>query len=211
VRVYDFGVDRDRRAFLVMELLEGETLRQRLTAGAPYALDEARPILSGLCRGLAAAHGHGLVHRDLKPENIFLQGHDSGVVPKVLDFGLAKALAPEWGTGSDRQSSGGAIIGTLDYMSPEQIVGDAVDPSWDLWALGIITYEMLTTRHPFRQAVGPGANDQGAAARRAGERLADGTLSRDAAAFFDLALSGVRAERPASAVEFFAAFERVLA
>jgi len=110
VRIYDFGVDRDRRAFLVMELLEGETLRQRLASRVPMRPDEALPILRGVCQALTAAHSQGLLHRDLKPENIFLQRHDGGVLAKVLDFGLAKALAPERSsTASEARAKASAI------------------------------------------------------------------------------------------------------
>ena len=117
VRVYDFCVDRYRRPFLVMELLEGDTLRQRLACGVHLHRSEALHILRGVCSALSAAHGQGLVHRDLKPENIFLQRHASGIVPKVLDFGLAKAFLARWparegstGVGS----SAGLLVGTLD-------------------------------------------------------------------------------------------------
>ena len=152
VRVYDFGVDRDRRAFLVMELLEGETLRQRLESGAPFDEAHALQILRGLCDALTTAHSHGLIHRDLKPENIFLQRHESGdVTAKVLDFGLAKALAAEWpaaGVDPGKGSSAGLLIGTLDYMAPEQVAGDAASPDWDLWALSVIADELLTGHIP---------------------------------------------------------------
>src|SRR3954470_3615234 len=126
VRVYDFGVDGQQRPFLVMELLEGETLRQRLSAGASLSAADTLPILRGVCSALSAAHGQGLVHRDLKPENIFLQRHVSGVVPKVLDFGLAKAFSPHLPLERVTDSSAGLLVGTLDYMAPEQVAGDDV-------------------------------------------------------------------------------------
>ncbi len=210
VRIYDFGVDRDRRAFLVMELLEGETLRQRLATRVPFRPDQALPILRGVCQALDAAHSRGLLHRDLKPENIFLQRHDGGVLARVLDFGLAKAFAaasPATATDGATGSTG-FLMGTLDYMAPEQVAGDLVSPSWDIWALGVITYEMLTASHPFRRMmsvtddgteVGPGIGP------------VDGALSDAASGFFDRALSTDRARRPGNAMEFLAACERVLA
>ena len=169
VRVYDFGVDHERRPFLVMELLEGETLRQRLAAGLPLAPQEVLLILRGLCDALAAAHRRGLVHRDLKPENVFLQQQEHGPVAKVLDFGLARAFAADWPAARDddtKRTSAGFLIGTLDYMAPEQVAGDVVSPSWDLWALAVMAYEMLTARHPFRRTVVVGEGRVSADRRR---------------------------------------------
>ena len=114
VRVYDFGVDRDARAFLVMELLEGQTLRQRLGQHVPMDRLEVLGILRGVCSAISAAHTQGLVHRDLKPENIFLQRHDNGVVPKVLDFGLAKAFGAQWPHDRAKGTDAGVLVGTLE-------------------------------------------------------------------------------------------------
>jgi serine/threonine-protein kinase len=214
VRVYDFGVDRDRRAFLVMELLEGETLRQRLTPGVPMAPQEAIDILRGVCHALTAAHSHGLLHRDLKPENIFLQRHEGGVISKVLDFGLAKALAVEQPSGDSdetRGTSAGFLIGTLDYMAPEQVAGDAVSPAWDIWALSVIAYEMLTARHPFRRTMTFTSDETGLTGAAIGAGHADRPLSAAAAGFFETALSVDRSRRPRSPAEFLAACEQVLA
>ena len=211
VRVYDFGVDRYRRPFLVMELLEGDTLRQRLASGIPLTASEALHILRGVCSALSAAHGQGLVHRDLKPENIFLQRHASGIVPKVLDFGLAKAFLARWpvegstGVGS----SAGLLVGTLEYMAPEQVAGDEVDPGWDVWAVSVIAYEMLTGRHPFRRTVAFAGDDTVTAlAATGGQEHAP--LSEAVAAFLDTALSPERACRSKGALEFLAACEQVL-
>jgi eukaryotic-like serine/threonine-protein kinase len=214
VRVYDFGVDRDRRAFLVMELLQGETLRQRLVAGPPLAPREVLQLLRGVCEALTAAHGHALIHRDLKPENIFLQRLEGGVTAKVLDFGLAKALAAEWPEDQPEETHGtsaGLLIGTLDYMAPEQVAGDAARPEWDVWALTVIAYEMLTGRHPFRRTVTFAASEEGGCVG-AGRVTEDGaSLSAAAAAFFDQALSADRARRPTSVAELLARCEQVMA
>ncbi|MEO7270926.1 MAG: protein kinase [Vicinamibacterales bacterium] len=212
VRVYDFGVDRFRRPFLVMELLEGETLRQRLAASGPLSVSDALPILRGICAALSAAHAQGLVHRDLKPENIFLQRHESGTLAKVLDFGLAKAF--DTGGGLERAtasgSSAGLLIGTLEYMAPEQVAGDEVTPGWDIWALGVIAYEMLTGRHPFQRPLAFSSGATGTASM-VPRPLGHPPLSEAGVAFFRTALSSECAGRPGDALAFLGACERVLA
>jgi len=212
VRIYDFGVDRDRRPFLVMERLDGETLRQRLACGVPLTAPETLHILRGVCSALGAAHGQGLVHRDLKPENIFLVRHASGVAPKVLDFGLAKAFdalpSPQRSTAAG--TSAGLLVGTLDYMAPEQVAGDDVNPGWDLWALGVIAYEMLTARHPFRRSVVFAGDATIDAEVPCGADQAP-ALSGAASALFRSALSTERALRPRGPLEFLAACEQALA
>lgn len=212
VRVYDFGVDRTGRPFLVMELLEGITLRERLAAGTPLDRSEVLHILRGVCLALGAAHARGLVHRDLKPENIFLQRHASGAVPKVLDFGLAKALNGGRGAtgGTTIATSAGILVGTLEYMAPEQLAGDDVSAAWDIWALGVIAYEMWTGGHPFRPGVplhlSPTSDS---IATIAGEH--GGPLPPEMVAFFRRALSPTREVRPANAIDFLAVVEQVLA
>ncbi len=209
VRVYDFGVDRHQRPFLVMELLEGDTLRQRLTGDVPLSVPEALQILRGVCDALSAAHGQSLVHRDLKPENIFLQRHASGVVPKVLDFGLAKAFTSQLPAERLTHSSAGLLVGTLDYMAPEQVAGDDVSPAWDVWALGVIAFEMLAARHPFRTKVEFVGNET-VADQAVIDRLQSPHLSESAIGFFRVALSPERALRPADALGFLAACEQAL-
>ncbi len=211
VRVYDFGVERSGRPFLVMELLEGSTLRERLGSGAPMDRGEMLQILRGVCSALAAAHARALVHRDLKPENIYLQRHATGVVPKVLDFGLAKALHGEQTPAESTAlgTSAGMLVGTLEYMAPEQVAGDEVNPAWDVWAVSIIAYEMLTGRHPFRQAVGFGHAGHSGEVPTA-EQHVRSALPPGIEAFFRRALSRNRSERPADADDFLAAFEQVL-
>lgn len=212
VRVYDFGVERSGRPFLVMELLEGSTLRERLTSGAPMDGAEVLQILRGVCSALAAAHARGLVHRDLKPENIYLQRHANGMVPKVLDFGLAKALHGEHTPAGSTAlgTSAGMLVGTLEYMAPEQVAGDDVNPAWDVWAVSVMAYEMLTGRHPFKQAIvfGYTRHSDEVATAEHGERVA---LSPRIETFFRQALSRNRADRPQNADDFLAALEQVLA
>ena len=138
--------------YIVSELLEGETLRSRLTAGpmSPRkAIDTARQI----AEGLAAAHDRGIVHRDIKPDNLFIT--TDGRI-KILDFGIAKLTAPsdESGmrTGLPTDTAAGTVVGTAGYMSPEQIRGETVDARSDIFSLGLVLYEMLTGRAPFRRA-----------------------------------------------------------
>jgi len=149
--VFDVGV-HEGVPFMVSELLRGETLRERLAAG-PLPRPKAIELGAQIARGLAAAHGKGIVHRDLKPENLFLT-HDGRT--KILDFGLAR-VAPEpleAGPQSDAATlsaltTPGAIVGTIGYMSPEQVRGEAVDARSDLFSLGAVLYEALTGRRAF--------------------------------------------------------------
>jgi eukaryotic-like serine/threonine-protein kinase len=149
VTVFDFGVTDNTMPFLVMELLRGGTLRNKLRTEGRIEVGRTLSILGAVCAGVHSAHQHGLIHRDLKPENIFLTRGDI----KILDFGLSKFLAPELddSTASTMTlvTAAGAIAGTLDYMAPEQLDGAAPSVGWDIWALGVISYEMLTSTRPF--------------------------------------------------------------
>jgi len=151
VTVYDFGVVVGNRAFLVMELLAGETLRAKLFRTRSVAPPIALSIVKDLCSGLGAAHNRDLVHRDLKPENVFLVAHDPVEYAKLLDFGIAK-FCPSAALESTvtAHTAPGAMLGTPRYMSPEQLRGAPPAPAWDLWALAVIAYEMLTGSHPFQ-------------------------------------------------------------
>src|SRR5215813_10349291 len=149
--VYDFG-SHDGSPYIVTELLEGETLRSRLGPGA-IPVRKAVDYAVQLAKGLAAAHEKGIVHRDLKPENVFLT-KDGRV--KILDFGLAK-LKTEKNGGSQtdmRTVSGGTepgvVLGTMGYMSPEQVRGKPADKRSDIFAFGTILYEMLSGQRAFR-------------------------------------------------------------
>lgn len=144
--VYDFGM-YDERPFLVMELLEGESLYDMMTRVRRIDPDTTLKICTHVARGLEKAHQSGIVHRDLKPENIFLtHGENERLVAKILDFGLAKFYESADGEEKNvRLTREGALFGTPAYMSPEQAKGQGhVDHRADLWALGCIVYECLT-------------------------------------------------------------------
>ena len=136
--IHEIGETSDGRLFIAMPFYEGETLKSRISRG-PLPIEEALAIVVQIARGLAKAHEHGIVHRDVKPSNVMVTA--DGAV-KILDFGIAK-LADVTLTG------GGAFLGTVAYMSPEQARGDAVDQRTDVWSLGAVLYEMLTGRKAF--------------------------------------------------------------
>ena len=137
--VHEVGTSDEGWLFLAMTLYQGETLRARLTRDGPVLLREALEIARQIAEGLQAAHAAGIVHRDLKPGNVMLL--PDGTV-RILDFGLAKAR-------DQSLSETGVRFGTVSYVSPEQIRGGNVDGRSDLWALGVVLYEMLTGRKPF--------------------------------------------------------------
>ena len=151
--VHDVG-EADGRVYLAMELVEGETLRARLARG-PLPLAEALRVGRAIARGLARAHAKGIVHRDLKPENVMI---DPDGEPKILDFGLAKLREAEEGAQSQLERADtatqatreGRLLGTPGYMSPEQVRGKGVDARTDVFALGVVLYEMIAGERPFR-------------------------------------------------------------
>jgi eukaryotic-like serine/threonine-protein kinase len=158
VTMHDIGV-HDGSTYVVMELLEGETLREKLGGafageGAPIPLRKVVDYSVQIANGLAAAHDKGIIHRDLKPENLFVT-RDGRV--KILDFGLAKLTSAREGvdlTGAPTEEQGtapGTVMGTAGYMSPEQIRGGTLDHRTDIFSLGAVVYEMLSGRRAFRR------------------------------------------------------------
>ena len=139
VQVYDVGED-ERGPFIVMEYVEGETLAAELARRRTFAPEEAVGLALQLCAGLEAAHAAGLVHRDIKPHNVLLRRDG---VAKIVDFGIARAID------TTLHTEQGAILGTAAYLAPEQARGEPVTAVADLYALGIVLYELLTGRRPF--------------------------------------------------------------
>jgi tetratricopeptide (TPR) repeat protein/predicted Ser/Thr protein kinase len=147
--LYDVG-EVDGTAFLVMEYVEGEPLSERLKRGA-FPVAEALAVATQIAQALAAAHERGVIHRDIKPSNVIIDRSES---VKVLDFGLAKLFTPEKADAptivTPSLTAPGTIMGTFDYMSPEQALGEAVDHRTDIFSLGVVLYEMLCGVRPFR-------------------------------------------------------------
>ena len=148
VAVTDHGQD-GQLGYLVMELLAGESLDQRIARTGALPLGKVAPMITQIARGLSIAHAEGVVHRDLKPSNVFVTlDEDHQAVAKVLDFGIAKMRR-----GMDRRAAHttqrGFLLGTPAYMSPEQARGKQVDHRADVWALAVIAYHMLTGEFPF--------------------------------------------------------------
>ncbi len=143
--VYDVG-QQDGMDYIVMECVPGESLATRIKSG-PFTLREATAIVSQIAEGLEEAHEHGVIHRDLKPANVMITPR--GQV-KVLDFGIAKLLAQQDSDTVATLLETRGIVGTPLYMSPEQVLGEALDIRTDLWNVGVIYYELLSGKAPFR-------------------------------------------------------------
>src|SRR6266571_7786435 len=150
--IYEMG-DEGGRHFIAAEYIDGVTLRRRLTT-SPMDLSEVLSVAIQVADALEEAHAAGIIHRDIKPENIMIRrnGH-----VKVLDFGLAKLMESEFGGEADGeavtrvlvQTDAGVVMGTSQYMSPEQARGKSVDVRTDIWSLGVVLYEMAAGRAPF--------------------------------------------------------------
>ena len=213
VTVYDYGVEAGRRAFIVMELLHGTTLREEIARHGRLDPQRTVQVFRGVCAAVQGAHDLRVVHRDLKPENVFLaRGVGQGDVVKVLDFGIAKFLSGDDAAGPRgmAETRVGMLIGTPNYMSPEQLLGEPSDVQSDVWALAVMAYECLAGVLPFptgdhdawRRAVLSGSHTPltGQIAD-APERWQD---------FFSDCLAVDRARRPRTAADFFSGLERAL-
>ncbi len=212
--LYEVGHTPSGEPYLILELLEGETLARRLTRERTLIIGDALHVATELCRGLEAVHAAGVLHRDIKPENIFLHEQDGELIPKLLDFGLARPI-----TTGERLTWSGSAVGTPGYMAPEQARGRTdLDGRADLFSLGVTLYEMLSGELPFAgetmsellhaaasddpiplvvsrpDLAGPLADAvQKALAKRPSDRFTDARAMR-------LALSAARSSVPAPAV-----------
>jgi Protein kinase domain/zinc-ribbon domain len=153
VTTYDFDETPDGILYLAMELLRGQSLHQVQKAEGPLGHERVLKILDQVAASLAEAHKNGIVHRDMKPENVFIETREGEDHVKVLDFGIAKVVSDE------RQvpalTAVGQTLGTLEFMSPEQLRGQKLDGRSDIYALGMMSYEMLTGILPFSTAKSP--------------------------------------------------------
>jgi serine/threonine-protein kinase len=158
ITTYDFDQTPEGVLYIAMELLKGRSLHDIFHESAPLAWLRVLRICEMMCSSLGEAHRQGIVHRDIKPENIYLEdrpGHPDYV--KILDFGIAKIVSGEAGatpTGPQLTAIG-QTLGTLEYMSPEQLMGKQLDGRSDIYAMGVVAYEMMTGRLPFPEAQGP--------------------------------------------------------
>jgi serine/threonine-protein kinase len=211
VRVFDHGVERTSQCpYIVMELLRGESLWDRLQRLQRLPPGDAARIVAEVAEGLEAAHERGIVHRDIKPQNVFLARTREGAeVAKILDFGIAKSSSPGRDVLEQVKTSTGVIIGTPQYMSPEQLMrATPVDAAGDRWALAVVAYELVTGKLPF-------AGETLAATLVAITRAEIAPASHDTPgalpeldAFFERALAVEPSRRFTTATELARAFSR---
>lgn len=154
VDVNDFGKtpDPEGLVYMVMEYIEGSTLRKIMERGGALSPERAVHLARQICAGISAAHRAGIVHRDLKPDNVMVEIIDGQEVAKVLDFGIAKLKDTQYQSSITKTNS---VLGTPNYMSPEQCTGTTVDARSDIYSLGVMLYEMLSGQLPFRAATAP--------------------------------------------------------
>jgi serine/threonine-protein kinase len=149
VTIHDFDETSDGVLYLVMELLRGRSLQQLQKSEGPLPPSRVLRILHQIADALGEAHEQGLVHRDMKPENVMVESRDGEDFVKVLDFGIAKIVSGDAAKKAPALTAFGQTVGTLEFMSPEQLRGQALDGRSDLYAIGIMAYEMLTGELPF--------------------------------------------------------------
>jgi len=208
IQVFDFGETDDGTLYIVMELVQGRSVADWLEKDGPMAPERVERILGQVCGSLEEAHGHGIIHRDLKPDNIVLcerAGQKDWV--EVLDFGIAKR-SNEQDEREQKLTQQGMVLGTPPYMSPEQFTGNPLDLRSDIYALGVMAYEMLTGRLPF-EANTPWewATQHMTAQPKPIEIQPNGPgIPPKMRAAIMRALSKNRDERPATVKEFFEAF-----
>ena len=153
VTTYDFDETPDGILYLAMELLRGQSLHQVQKTNGPLGIPRVLKIIDQVAASLAEAHANGIVHRDMKPENVFIETREGDDHVKVLDFGIAKVVGDERTVPA--LTAVGQTLGTLEFMSPEQLRGQKLDGRSDIYALGMMSYEMLTGALPFASAKSP--------------------------------------------------------
>jgi predicted Ser/Thr protein kinase len=149
LRMYEFGISEDGQPFFVTDLFEGRSISQMIRGEEVLTTATIADITIQAAEGLAHAHERGIVHRDIKPSNILVSTKEDGIKVKVIDFGLAKQAPNADGNGPPTLTQTGAIVGTPQYMSPEQCQGHKLDNRSDIYSLGCVLYEMLTGNEPF--------------------------------------------------------------
>ena len=154
VTVLDFDVSAGSLAYLVMELLHGHSLAQQLRVDGKLPHARAAEIACAVCDALAQAHAAGIVHRDIKPSNVFLHGTNGERVVKVIDFGIAKLTDESQVPGAESTTQSGMFLGTPAYMAPERVFNQPYDGRADVYAVGVMIYEMVAGRLPFERAIG---------------------------------------------------------
>jgi predicted ATPase/serine/threonine protein kinase len=205
VAVFDFGFSAAAGAYIVMEYLEGRSVRDEVRMRGALPAREAVEIACDACAAVQASHDSGILHRDLKTSNLFLEDRSGGRKLKVLDFGLAKLVTPAEGSGDDESPStltaAGVVVGTPLFMSPEQWLGDPLDARSDVYSLGCVLYEMVVGQPPFwdvprRELLGR---------KLAGLPRDRGDLPPAVAAVLDRALAPGPSDRYQSAADFASA------
>jgi serine/threonine protein kinase len=205
VSILDFNVDAEGRPFLVMELLNGRSLKQEVAARGPLPLGEAVSTIVPLSGALQLAHERGILHRDLKPANIVAHDFGGGTrVHKIVDFGLAQIREASDAT---RLTSEHQFLGTISYASPEQLTGGRVDARSDIYSLAVVVYELLTGRVPF-----PGADPMTVVTALLTTAVpVPSSVRPDLPAWVDLVLARALAKQPVDRFESMAEFGRALA
>jgi serine/threonine protein kinase/ABC-type Fe3+ transport system substrate-binding protein len=213
ISVYDFGQTADGACYYVMEMLEGENLRHKVRSEGAFSLARTLKITDQIARALGHAHAGGIIHRDLKPQNVMCSIIDGQDFVKVLDFGLVKMMEENLGEGEEGLTTTGQVLGTPQYMAPEQAAGDQVDQRADLYSLGVVTYFMLGGATPYGQKTAHGALKAAAteplptiSSKRPGAPLPDSVE-----AFLKRALSYEREGRPNTAEEYMEEFRGAVA
>ncbi len=209
VRVFDFGETQDGLVYLAMEFVAGQNLKDLVEKEGPLPLARAASFVRQVADGLDAAHRLGIVHRDLKPDNILVVRDERGVERcKIADFGIAKAI----GSGEKSLTQTGFVIGTPEYMSPEQLLGEEIDHRSDVYALALVAYQCLTGETPFDSKT----PDRGMMARLTNQPRALADLRpaqawpKDVQQVLNKGLDRERAKRYESAGQFAAALERAM-